>query len=129
MGMSLEYGVCAQCGGNNPKSLSFCRSCNAALPWAKKSALQTAPPSAPANAAPASPLNQPLQNPSPPPKIGLSDVAWGAMAVQLLGGLIFLAGIFLWCGNRFRFFPTFPFAGLIAIVIGGAIWRAGASME
>jgi hypothetical protein len=48
-----------------------------------------------------------------------------AMALKGAGGLIVALGIFLWCGNMFRFFPTFPFAGYITIAIGAAIFGAG----
>ena len=52
------------------------------------------------------------------------NIDWGGMAMQIAGGLIFVLGMFLWCGNVFRFFPTFPFAGYITMMIGGAIWKA-----
>jgi len=56
-----------------------------------------------------------------------SDAEEGFMGMALkgLGGLIVAVGIFLFCGNIFRFFPTFPFAGYITIAIGGAIFGAG----
>jgi hypothetical protein len=38
--------------------------------------------------------------------------------VIFLGILVFLAGLFLYMGNRIGFFPTFPFAGGITMGIG-----------
>lgn len=61
--------------------------------------------------------------------IGLGDIAWGGMAVQIVGGLIFCAGVFFWFGNVIGFFPTFPGVGYITGLIGVAIWGAGSRME
>jgi hypothetical protein len=44
---------------------------------------------------------------------------------RLIGMVIFGAGIFLWCGNVFRFFPTFPLAGYLTMVVGGIVMRFG----
>ena len=44
------------------------------------------------------------------------------LALKGVGGLIFVVGAILWCGNVFHFFPTFPFAGYITMAIGGAIF-------
>jgi len=44
---------------------------------------------------------------------------------KIIGGAIFAAGAFLWCGNVFRFFPTYPLAGYITMLVGGAIMRKG----
>ena len=44
------------------------------------------------------------------------------LVLKGVGGLIFVAGVILWCGNMFRFFPTFPFAGYITMAVGGAIF-------
>jgi len=49
--------------------------------------------------------------------------------VIALGGLVFAAGAFLWCGNVFGFFVTFPFAGYLTLLIGGAIYKAGQKMS
>ena len=46
-------------------------------------------------------------------------------ALQLLGAVIFVIGIGLFIGNKTGVFPTLPFAGLIVMTIGTAIWRAG----
>ena len=118
--MTLEYGKCASCGRENPKAIQQCRGCNAVLPWVKGAAPQAAP----LNGGSSADVNSNVK-----PKVGLGDVAWGGMAVALGGGAIFVLGAFLWCGNVFRFFPTFPFAGYITMAIGGAIWRFGSSME
>lgn len=115
MAMTLEYGKCGSCGRENPKAIEQCRGCNAVLPWVKGAAPKAA--TASNNAV------------ADKPKIGLGDVAWGGIGVGLFGGLVVVLGAFLWCGNVFGFFPTFPFVGYITMAIGGAIWRAGSSME
>ncbi|MFI5302042.1 MAG: hypothetical protein ACHREM_28460 [Polyangiales bacterium] len=51
------------------------------------------------------------------------------MAAMGLGGLIFVVGILLWCGNVFAFFRSFPFAGYITMAIGGAIFSFGKKQE
>lgn len=51
------------------------------------------------------------------------------MAAMGLGGLIFVVGILLWCGNVFHFFPTFPFAGYITMAVGGAIFGFGQKQQ
>lgn len=43
------------------------------------------------------------------------------LALQLLGGLIFVVGVGLFIGNVTGLFRTFPFAGFIVMGIGGAI--------
>lgn len=47
--------------------------------------------------------------------------------VKVIGGVIIAAGAVLWCGNVFRFFPTFPLAGYLTMVVGGFIVKAGRS--
>jgi hypothetical protein len=42
-----------------------------------------------------------------------------------LGAFVFVAGAFLWCGNVFGFFVTFPFAGYRTLLAGGAIFKGG----
>ena len=42
-----------------------------------------------------------------------------------LGGLIFVAGAFLWLGNVIGFFPTVPLAGYATMLIGGRDLRLG----
>jgi hypothetical protein len=44
---------------------------------------------------------------------------------RIIGGVVVAAGIFLWCGNVFRFFPTFPLAGYLTILVGGIIMKSG----
>ncbi|MBW3636751.1 MAG: hypothetical protein KY445_09860 [Armatimonadetes bacterium] len=125
MAVTFDFGQCAACGDNNSKTLQQCRSCGAALSWAKPVKIPAANFGAPG----ASPSNPGPQNAPAKPKIGLGDIAYGAMAVQLLGGFLFVAGLFLWCGNRFHFFPTFPFAGHITAIIGAVMWRFGSEMN
>ena len=45
------------------------------------------------------------------------------------GALVFAAGALLWCGNVFGFFVTFPFAGYLTLLAGGAIYKAGQKMS
>ena len=49
----------------------------------------------------------------------------GGVVLQFLGGLIFVVGMGLLIGNVTRLFPTFPYAGTIVMIIGGAIIGAG----
>ena len=42
-----------------------------------------------------------------------------------IGALVLVVGICLWIGNVSRIFPTFPMAGYLTILVGGAIMRAG----
>ena len=115
MAVTLEYGKCASCGRENPKAIEQCRGCNAVLPWVKG----------------AIPDAQRLggKDSAPKQKIGAGDVAWGGIGIGLVGGLVVVVGAFLWCGNVFGFFPTFPMVGYITMAIGGAIWRFGAAMD
>ena len=45
------------------------------------------------------------------------------------GAIVFAAGALLWCGNVFGFFVTFPFAGYLTLLTGGAIYKAGQKMS
>jgi hypothetical protein len=45
--------------------------------------------------------------------------------MKILGGVIFAAGIGLFIGNVSHVFPTFPLAGWVTMLIGGAIMRTG----
>ena len=117
MAISLEYGKCASCGRENPKAIEQCRGCNSVLPWVKG-----APPAANGKAG-ANSGSTPKQG------IGIGDVAWGGIGMGLVGGLIFVAGIVLWCGNVFGFLPTLPGAGYVTMLVGGALWRFGGSMD
>ena len=49
--------------------------------------------------------------------------------VIVLGALVFVAGVFLFLGNVIGFFRTFPLAGYLTILAGGAIYKAGSRME
>jgi len=44
--------------------------------------------------------------------------------MKLIGGLIFLLGMVLWCGNVFRFLPTFPMAGYLTMMVGGWVMKS-----
>ncbi|HEX9996007.1 MAG TPA: hypothetical protein VGB45_02605 [Abditibacterium sp.] len=112
MAVTFDFGKCGACGESNSKSIQQCRACGAPLPWAK---------SAPAASSGGLKIGD--------SKIGLGDVAWAAMGVQILGGVIFLAGCFFWAGNMLRFYPTFPGLGYILLVIGGGIWGVGSNMD
>jgi hypothetical protein len=45
--------------------------------------------------------------------------------MKVLGALVTIIGVLLILGNVTRLFPTFPFAGFIVTLIGGAIYRKG----
>lgn len=102
MAVTLEYGKCAECGENNPKSLQACRSCGAALPWAKA--------------------------PKVAQSSGSAELSVPPWLVQIIGCIVVAVGGFLWLGNKFGFFPTFPFAGYLTIITGLAIISWGTSM-
>lgn len=103
-----DFGACSECGANNSHSMTRCHKCRALLPWAQAGA--------PAKAA--------SDSSSPKVKAG-SSWDFQAIGVQLFGGLIFVVGAGLWIGNVSRMMPTFPLAGYITMLIGGAIWKAG----
>ncbi len=110
MAISLEYGKCAGCGKEQSKALDNCRECGAALPW-NKGAMK-------------------IQNSAnSSPKMGVGDIAWAAMGVQIFGGIVFVAGVFFWFGNVLGFFPTFPGLGYITGFIGSVIWGVGSQMD
>lgn len=47
--------------------------------------------------------------------------------MKILGLLVVIVGIFLWCGNVFGFFPTFPMVGYLTAVCGGWIMKSGSA--
>lgn len=49
--------------------------------------------------------------------------------LQIIGGIIFLIGAFLWLGNVIGFFPTFTGAGWIGLFLGGIVFRAGSNSD
>ncbi len=51
------------------------------------------------------------------------------MLVMVLGGIVFAAGVFLWCGNVFGFFPTLPLVGYGTAVVGAITYRTGKKMN
>lgn len=44
--------------------------------------------------------------------------------MKIVGGIVFALGVFLLLGNVLRFFPTFPLAGYLTMMCGGAIIKA-----
>jgi len=46
-------------------------------------------------------------------------------ALSIVGAVVFVAGAGLWVGNVSTLFPTFPLAGYLTMLVGGAIWKAG----
>jgi hypothetical protein len=45
------------------------------------------------------------------------------------GAIVFIAGVFLWCGNVFFFFQTFPLVGYLTAAAGAVIYKAGTKMN
>lgn len=112
MAITVDYGQCSACGEKNSTAASKCRACGSVLPWVKQPRPKAEPAARAAAARPASDSET-------------SGWDFKGMGLSLLGAGIFLLGVFLWCGNVFGFFRTFPFAGYVTILIGGAVWRAG----
>jgi hypothetical protein len=110
MAVTYDFGKCASCGDTNSKSIQMCRSCGAPLPWAKQQSARSG-------------------SVDIGSKIGVSDIAYGAIATWIVGGLVCLGGAFLWLGNVLGFFPTVPMVGYITICIGAAICRFAATMD
>jgi ribosomal protein L40E len=97
MATTVEYGACAQCETQNPKSLTTCRQCGAPLPWTKESKSASSSSSS----------------------LDLS------ILVPILGGLIFCVGVFLWFGNVLGFYRTLSGAGYITAAVGAVIFKLG----
>jgi hypothetical protein len=53
------------------------------------------------------------------------DKILGGAEMKILGAVVFVVGAFLWCGNVFRFFPTFPFLGYLTMLGGVALYKVG----
>jgi hypothetical protein len=49
--------------------------------------------------------------------------------VKIIGIILLVVGVVLWCGNVFGFLPTFPGAGYIGLVLGGIVFKAGSNSE
>lgn len=49
----------------------------------------------------------------------------GTPVRQIIGGIIVVVGIGLWIGNMTGVFPTFPFAGILTIIVGSVIAGSG----
>jgi hypothetical protein len=114
MAITVEYGKCDQCGDNNVKTAQVCRSCTKPLPWSRAA-------SAPA-------ASQGMFEKPKNPILSFPGFSAG-FYVQVLGGIVFVAGVFLWLGNVIGFFPTFPRLGYITGFIGSVIWGTGAAMD
>ncbi len=110
MAVTIEYGKCAACDDNNPKTLQECRSCGAALPWSKVK--KAGKPDVGA----------------PPPRMGVRDVAWLGIAVMGTGGLMVVAGFILW-GLNFLGFTHVPLVRFGLIFLGGLIWHYGSTID
>lgn len=41
--------------------------------------------------------------------------------MMIVGGIIIVVGAFLWGGNTFGYFPTFPLVGYLTMLVGGAL--------
>lgn len=115
--MNTNKNVCAKCGELNIASAKKCTVCSTVL-WAQKSdAAQSWNNETTA-----------FETDTKPSKRMLDYVSPWALIVQLVGALVFLAGVFLWCGNVFGFFPTFSLAGYVTGVAGIFIVGQGFNM-
>jgi hypothetical protein len=45
--------------------------------------------------------------------------------MKIVGYIVFAAGIFIFCGNVFGFFRTFPLAGYLTMALGGFLIKKG----
>ncbi len=45
--------------------------------------------------------------------------------MQVVGGAVFVLGVFLFIGNVSGTFPTFPGLGYLTMAAGGAMYRSG----
>ncbi|MCA9801634.1 MAG: hypothetical protein KC777_06585 [Cyanobacteria bacterium HKST-UBA02] len=45
--------------------------------------------------------------------------------MKYIGLAILIAGAFLWCGNVFGFFRTFPLCGYLVMALGGFLMKQG----
>jgi len=45
--------------------------------------------------------------------------------MQIIGAIIFIVGVVIWCGNVFGFMPTVPLLGWGVMLVDGAIWKKG----
>lgn len=141
MAVTVDFGPCAQCGEKNSTSATKCRVCNATLPWVKapkeskltgmlnnrKSldssgpAMQTPNSNLPSGFAP--PNAKPAKKGIPRARIDLSS--YNGAGMQVIGGIVFVAGIGVRIAGVLHIIPYIPFAGYGIMVLGGALWRAG----
>ncbi len=49
--------------------------------------------------------------------------------MKILGIIVMIAGVVVWCGNVFGFMPTFPLAGYITIAVGAFMMKQGSGGE
>lgn len=134
---SASVQVCVDCGERNSAVAKSCAMCGKVL-----ASVQTASSAAPLGARQNALSNdlQALQNSSQlpmqnqlqaPPKSDAPrkklDTDFMDLGMHIVGGLVFAGGVFLWCGNVFGFFRTFPGVGYITMLIGGGIFKMGSS--
>lgn len=51
------------------------------------------------------------------------------VVMKILGIIVMIAGVVVWCGNVFGFMPTFPLAGYITFAIGAFMMKQGSSKD
>ena len=109
MNISLESGPCPNCGQQNSIHINACHNCHRTLPWAGSQATQVLTPEVVAE-----------QRKREQKSAKLSAMLW-----QIAGCLVILLGLFLWFGNVFTVYRTFPGAGYFTMAFGGAILSRG----
>ncbi|MBV9468584.1 MAG: hypothetical protein JO316_11205 [Abitibacteriaceae bacterium] len=147
MAVTVDYGPCPQCGEKNSTAATKCRVCNAPLPWVnppKESkltgmlnnrkaldssgsplssgpSLQTPSSNLPTGFAP--PNAKPAKKGIPRARIDLSS--YNGAGLQVVGGIVFVAGIAVRIAGVLHIIPYIRFAGYGIMLLGGALWRAG----
>lgn len=122
MAITVEYGKCDKCGDNNVKTAQLCRSCTSALPWARDAAKT---PSA-VNVGVHNTLGAVKESAI---KVGSFPGFSAGFYVQVLGGLIFIAGGVIFVAHVLGAFHTMLPVGRFTIFIGSVIWGSGAAMD
>lgn len=104
---TLESGACPACATQNSKHIDACHACGKPLPWAGEEARRQA-----------SRAQTEVQL-----RRGRGNAERAAL--MIVGALVFVLGIFLWCGNVFGFYPTFGGTGYVTAIVGGALFKWG----